>query len=90
MDFPTPSASDPKLAENTLSTVLAASDIVFDAIIGFSFKPPMRTPFDVALPLIAQAGLLIALVDIPSSWDVKHGEVAELGIPIFFTPGRAC
>ena len=68
------SDSDPKLAETTLSTALAASDVVLDAIFGFSFKPPVRAPFDVALPLISRAGLPIVSVDIPSGWDVERGD----------------
>lgn len=85
------SDSDPKLAENTLSTALAASDIVLDAIFGFSFKPPVRAPFGVALQLIARAGLPIVSVDIPSGWDVERGDAAAsnadtasggLGVPV--------
>jgi len=72
--LPGPSDSDPKLAETTLSTALAASDVVLDAIFGFSFKPPVRAPFDVALPLISRAGLPIVSVDIPSGWDVERGD----------------
>jgi NAD(P)H-hydrate epimerase len=70
------SDSDPKLAESTLSTALAASDVVLDAIFGFSFKPPVRAPFGMALPLIARAGLPIVSVDIPSGWDVERGDDA--------------
>ena len=89
MDIPTLPASDPKLAENTLSTALAASDVVLDAIFGFSFKPPVRAPFDVALPLIACAGLPIVSVDIPSGWDVERGDAAaaELGVVPVLHPG---
>jgi len=71
------SESDPKLAETTLSTALAASDVVLDAIFGFSFRPPVRAPFDVALPLISRAGLPIVSVDIPSGWDVERGDAAD-------------
>jgi len=90
MDIPTLPASDPKLAENTLSTALAASDVVLDAIFGFSFKPPVRAPFDVALPLIAHAGLPIVSVDIPSGWDVERGDAApdadagKIGVPVLY------
>jgi len=66
-------AADPKLAEATLSTALAASDVVLDAIFGFSFKPPARAPFDAALRLIARAGRPVVSVDIPSGWDVERG-----------------
>jgi NAD(P)H-hydrate epimerase len=65
--------ADPKLAEATLSTALATNDVVLDAIFGFSFKPPVRAPFDAALPLIARSGLPIVSVDIPSGWDVEGG-----------------
>jgi NAD(P)H-hydrate epimerase len=71
------SESDPKLAETTLSTALAASDVVLDAIFGFSFRPPVRAPFDVALPLISRAGLPVVSVDIPSGWDVERGDAAD-------------
>jgi hypothetical protein len=47
---------------------------------------PMCTPFDVVLPLIAPAGLPIISVDVPSSWDIKHGEVAELSMPFLLHP----
>lgn len=76
MHIPTlPAASDAdlELAGTTLSTALAASDVVLDAIFGFSFKPPVRAPFDAALPLIARSGLPIVSVDIPSGWDVEGG-----------------
>ena len=78
------SDSDPKLAESTLSTALAASDVVLDAIFGFSFKPPVRAPFGMALPLIARAGLPIVSVDIPSGWDVERGDDAGggQGVPV--------
>jgi NAD(P)H-hydrate epimerase len=87
------SDSDHNLAENTLSTALAASDVVLDAIFGFSFKPPVRAPFGAALPLIARAGLPIVSVDIPSGWDVERGDdVAPdagglgLGVPVLLYP----
>lgn len=87
MDIPTlPGASDPKLVENMLSTALATSDVVLDAIFGFSFKPPVRAPFDVALPLIARAGLPIVSVDIPSGWDVERGDATVLGLPVSLHP----
>ena len=69
--------ADLELAETTLSTALAASDVVLDAIFGFSFKPPVRAPFDAALPLIARSGLPIVSVDIPSGWDVEGGADAD-------------
>ena len=58
-----------------LNNALRNSDIVLDAIFGFSFKPPVRAPFDSALPLIAKSGLPIISVDIPSGWDVEEGKI---------------
>jgi len=84
MHIPTlPAASDAdlELAETALSTALAASDVVLDAIFGFSFKPPVRAPFDAALPLIARSGLPIVSVDIPSGWDVEGGADADADAP---------
>ena len=61
----------------SLETALASSDVVLDAIFGFSFKPPVRAPFDVALPLIARSGLPIVSVDVPSGWNVDEGKADE-------------
>ncbi|KAF7792602.1 hypothetical protein EIP86_003698 [Pleurotus ostreatoroseus] len=63
-----------------LRDALARSDVVLDAIFGFSFKPPVRAPFDSALPLITQSGLPIVSVDIPSGWDVEKGNAAGVGL----------
>ena len=71
---------DSTLAETTLSTALAATDVVLDAIFGFSFKPPVRPPFDVALPLISRANVPIVSVDIPSGWDVESGDAQGRGL----------
>lgn len=80
MDIPTLPASDPSQAESTLSTALASSDVVLDAIFGFSFQPPVRAPFDAALPLIARANVPIVSVDIPSGWDVERGDAEGRGL----------
>lgn len=65
---------------NLLRDALARSDVVLDAIFGFSFKPPVRAPFDAALPLITASKLPIVSVDIPSGWDVEKGNDAGLGL----------
>ncbi|KIO29816.1 hypothetical protein M407DRAFT_162462 [Tulasnella calospora MUT 4182] len=51
------------------------SDCILDAIFGFSFKPPVRAPFDEVLPLLNNSKLPIVSVDIPSGWDVEKGPV---------------
>lgn len=63
-----------------LRDALSRSDVVLDAIFGFSFKPPVRAPFDSALPLITASGLPIVSVDIPSGWDVEEGNAAGVGL----------
>jgi NAD(P)H-hydrate epimerase len=63
-----------------LRTALRSSDVILDAIFGFSFKPPIRPPFDAVLPLLTESGLPIVSVDIPSGWDVEKGNVEGLGL----------
>ncbi|KAI0947183.1 hypothetical protein AcV7_009674 [Taiwanofungus camphoratus] len=70
----------PTQETNTLRDALARSDVVLDAIFGFSFKPPVRAPFDSALPLISASGLPIVSVDIPSGWDVEKGNAEGVGL----------
>ena len=64
----------------SLSDALARSDVVLDAIFGFSFKPPVRAPFDDALKLITDSKLPVVSVDIPSGWDVEAGNAAGVGL----------
>ncbi|ODN85663.1 NAD(P)H-hydrate epimerase [Cryptococcus wingfieldii CBS 7118] len=52
---------------------LKESDVVLDAIFGFSFHPPLRKPFDQVLKAITSAKLPIVSVDIPSGWSVTDG-----------------
>lgn len=58
-----------------LQQALRSTDVILDAIFGFSFQGPVRAPFDSALPLLSQSGLPIVSVDIPSGWDVEKGNV---------------
>ena len=73
----------PTMKDNTggdpvsaLSSKLKETDVILDAIFGFSFSPPVRAPFDAVLPLLARSGKPIVSVDIPSGWDVEKGKVA--------------
>jgi hydroxyethylthiazole kinase-like uncharacterized protein yjeF len=54
---------------------LKETDVILDAIFGFSFSGPVRPPFDEVLALIAKSKLPIVSVDIPSGWDVELGPV---------------
>ncbi|KAG6898412.1 hypothetical protein C0992_004123 [Termitomyces sp. T32_za158] len=65
---------------DSLRTALSTTDVILDAIFGFSFKGPIRAPFDTVLPLLTQSGLPIVSVDIPSGWDVEKGNTAGVGL----------
>ncbi|KAJ7780741.1 YjeF N-terminal domain-containing protein [Mycena maculata] len=66
--------------EDSLRGALKSSDVVLDAIFGFSFKGPIRAPFDAALPMLSASSLPIVSVDIPSGWDVEAGNEAGVGL----------
>ena len=70
----------PSGSTDSLRTALASSDVVLDAIFGFSFQGPVRAPFDAALALIASSKLPIVSIDIPSGWDVDRGNVDGVGL----------
>ena len=49
---------------------------IIDTLFGFSFKPPIRPPFDELIGYLASSGDSVApivSVDIPSGWDVDSG-----------------
>lgn len=52
---------------------LAKTDLIVDALFGFSFKPPVRAPFDDVIRLLESTDKPVLAVDIPSSWDVEDG-----------------
>ena len=52
---------------------LKQTDVVVDALFGFSFHPPVRKPFDEVLKAMIKAEVPVLSVDIPSSWDVDAG-----------------
>lgn len=75
MDIPIiPPGNDTDALQDALKT----SDVILDAIFGFSFKPPIRAPFDKVLPMLTESKLPIVSVDVPSGWDVEKGN--ELGV----------
>ncbi|KAJ2347437.1 NAD(P)H-hydrate epimerase [Coemansia sp. RSA 2618] len=56
------------------------SDVIVDAIFGFSFKGSPRAPFDKALLALRETDKPIVAVDIPSGWDVEAGDKDGTGI----------
>jgi len=63
-----------------LNETLSQSDVILDAIFGFSFQPPVRAPFDAVLPLLSKFKLPIVSVDIPSGWNVEKGDDLGVGL----------
>lgn len=59
---------------------LASCDLIVDAIFGFSFKGPLRAPFDNIVDAINASGKPVASIDMPSGWDVEKGKVDDLSI----------
>lgn len=58
-----------------LQDSLKETDVILDAIFGFSFSGPVRPPFDDVLSLIVTSKLPKISIDIPSGWDVEKGPV---------------
>ena len=54
--------------------------LVLDCLFGFSYKPPIRKPFDDILKTLVSIKVPIVSLDIPSGWDVEKGpgEVPEV------------
>ncbi|KAG8969179.1 hypothetical protein FRC03_004132 [Tulasnella sp. 419] len=73
LDIPSISSIDELQAQLNPSSK-SRSSVILDAIFGFSFKPPVRPPFDDVLRFIAESKLPILSVDIPSGWDVEKGQ----------------
>ncbi|KAG0357855.1 hypothetical protein BGZ54_000145 [Gamsiella multidivaricata] len=62
---------------DTPESGLHNSDLIVDAIFGFSFSGDVRQPFVSAIEALKTTKLPIVSVDIPSAWDVEKGNVNE-------------
>lgn len=54
--------------------------LIIDSLFGFSFKPPIRPPFDDLIKFLSENHnkiAPIASVDTPSGWDVNDGPVSD-------------
>ena len=65
---------------------LKKTDLVVDALFGFSFKPPVREPFDDVIMAMVASKVPVLAVDTPSSWDVDGGPQAKGEIGSDFMP----
>jgi len=48
-------------------------DLIVDALFGFSFKPPIRKPYNHVIDILGKTKTPIISVDNPSGWDVEKG-----------------
>ncbi|XP_011690371.1 PREDICTED: NAD(P)H-hydrate epimerase [Wasmannia auropunctata] len=69
-----------RIEEAADSAVLREYAIVVDALLGFSFRPPVREPFVRIIDMLRDTSVPICSVDIPSGWDVERGPPADGGI----------
>jgi uncharacterized protein involved in tolerance to divalent cations len=56
---------------------LSVFDCAVDAIFGFSFHGAPRPPFDDILAQLTTGPLPVLSVDVPSGWDVAHGDPSK-------------
>lgn len=61
-------------------TILHNYAIVVDALLGFSFKPPVREPFVCIVNMLKDTTVPIVSIDIPSGWNVENGPPEDGGI----------
>ncbi|KAI9250357.1 YjeF N-terminal domain-like protein [Helicostylum pulchrum] len=55
------------------------SDIILDALFGFSFHGQVREPYKEMIGFFESTSKPIVSVDIPSGWDVESGPTTEVG-----------
>ena len=72
LSIPQVGASDD--SASAFRSALSDSDVVMDAIFGFSFKGEPRAPFDTVLQDLIHTDKPILSVDIPSGWEVEKGD----------------
>lgn len=70
-------------AEAAFEKELEKTDLVMDAIFGFSFEGEPRPPFDVVIQALKKTKKPILSVDIPSAWNIERGDPEGK----YFTPG---
>jgi len=68
------------------STALSNSDLVVDAIFGFSFSGQVREPFPDVIKALEETNVPVLAVDAPSSWNIESGPPKE-GPGAKFMPG---
>lgn len=69
--------SVPFISAEEFPSALKGSDLLVDAIFGFSFGGPLREPFPSIISQIESATTPVLSVDAPSSWDIESGPPKE-------------
>ena len=72
-------------SEAAFEKELERTDVVMDAIFGFSFEGEPRPPFDVVIQALKKTKKPTLSVDIPSAWNVEKGDPEGK----YFTPGMS-
>lgn len=72
-------SQDTELSENFEAKV-NTYDLVLDALFGFSFKGPIREPYDKIIKTLKVTKPPIFSIDIPSGWDVEAGFCATISL----------
>lgn len=65
---------------------LKSTDLLIDAIFGFSFQKPLREPFPSIISQMEETKVPVLSIDAPSSWDIQEGPPKE-GPGAKFMPG---
>jgi NAD(P)H-hydrate epimerase len=78
--------SIPFITATEFPNSLQKSNLLVDAIFGFSFGGPLRDPFGDIISQIETATVPVLSVDAPSSWDIQSGPPKE-GPGAGFMPG---
>lgn len=63
--------------DRPFSDLADETDLIVDALFGFSFSPPVRNPFDEAITVMERKVKPVLAVDTPSSWHVEDGPQDE-------------
>lgn len=67
--------------QQNIEAYLSGFDMIVDGIFGFSFKPPIREPYNHVLSSFSNINVPIFSIDIPSGWDVEKGNANQMYEP---------
>ena len=57
-----------------LDDLFSGQDLIVDAILGYSFKPPLREPYGTVIRGLKNVEAKVLSVDVPSGWNVETGK----------------